>query len=236
MTYRQNTTPQKTRPPLDLLPDGYYLPDEHDIFPILLPAELQRRVLFADALRWFGFPRNWRRSQDLDVVAKYVRHKAASITRRFDLLPRRLDSLAAAVVRICTGNLSSGRTQSGFSAIQAGRGRMSGVARRRRTAKRDAEIDNAVKRGDTISAVARAWNLARSTVRNILQRGRSFWVATNQSLTSRPCQQEGDYWGKTGLLFFSPGDVAKEFDLDVGTAFDMDQEKGGCCVFQPAGK
>ena len=119
------------------LPDGFYLPDEHDIFPILLPAELQRRVLFADAMRWFGFPRNWRRSQDLDVVAKYVRLKAASITRRFDLIPRRLDSLAAAVVRICTGNLASGRTQAGFSVIQASRGRMSGVARRRRTAARD---------------------------------------------------------------------------------------------------
>ena len=164
--HNDHTTPSppQCNAPTQLF-DGYYLPDEHDIFPILLPAELQRRVLFADAMRWFGFPRNWRRSQDLDVVAKYVRLKAASITRRFDLIPRRLDSLAAAVVRICTGNLSCGRTQAGFSAIQASRGRMSGVARRRRTAARDTEIDNAVKRGDTISAVARAWNLARSTVR-----------------------------------------------------------------------
>ena len=108
--------PQTTYDPTHgtYLPEGYYLPSEHDIFPILLHSEIQRRVLFADAMHWFGYPKNWTRSQSEYAVAKYIRLKAASPTRRFDLSDNTMACHSGeALTAICTDNLASRAHASG---------------------------------------------------------------------------------------------------------------------------
>ena len=157
----------KTHP---VLPEGYYLPDESDIFPIQLPNRLQRRVVFYDALRWFGKPHNWARSLDQDAVLKYIRENTRSKSRRFTLSDRALRSIANTVSRYCFENLKDGRTQAGLSERQSKCGIKSGENRRKRNEQRDNAIVRAVLSGESISVVARKYGRARSTIRDIIKR------------------------------------------------------------------
>ena len=115
------------------LPPDFSFPDPDDIFPRELTPRQQRKVLFVDAMAWFGLPKNWTRSLDQDAVYKYVRLKAASPTRRFDLSDRTLRSIANRVSKYCFENLQDGSTREGLYRIQADRGRLSGIKRRQGT-------------------------------------------------------------------------------------------------------
>ena len=162
----------------DDLPASY--PGPRDVFPILLPRRQQRAILFALGMKRHGQPAYWMRSQSHGRVLAWLENKVRD-EERFDLGDKELLGIAKRITQYAVNNLLSGRTQAGFKASQTLKGQRSGKARRAATAERDADIEAMVKAGGTISAAARKFGeersgvwypLARSTVRNILQRDR----------------------------------------------------------------
>ena len=71
-----------------------------------------------------------------------------------------------------SGSYASGEQQRAFSFIQSNRAKKGGQKRREKRADRDAAIIQAVQAGgESMRAVARAYNLYENAVRHIIKRG-----------------------------------------------------------------
>ena len=180
------------------------------------------------------------------VLAWNYRHaKAWGLT----LIQADIEKQAERTYQTLEKNRADGSTVEGLRMFARRRGVASGRARRAKNAERDAAILLYVHDGGTISAAARKFGeersgvwypLARSTVRNILQRDR-FPMATNQvtalatNQVTRPEEVQGnqhkekeeDYAGACGVALndveiglgvertpFAEGQMIFDFDLN----------------------
>lgn len=121
--------------------------------------------LFRLGMQWCGYPRNWERIEDVGAIVSQ-----ANETLGCPLWESELRHIVKSVIKISQRNLERGQTQQGFIGIQTARGRKSGVARRRRTAGRDAAIVQAVLTGQSMRSVARDYGLAEKSVRWVMKR------------------------------------------------------------------
>ena len=90
----------------------------------------RNETLFRTLMRESGKPSNW--GKDLLPLALSVADALRdSVPSDHPFTTAEVRACAASVMRYQRRNLSSGRTQAGFSRLQAERGRRSGIARRR---------------------------------------------------------------------------------------------------------
>ncbi len=148
------------------VPSDFRMPPKHKI----LSSEGRNSSLFLASMSFAGKPRNW---GDWAALLDYL--NSENMTFTIPLPEREVAGIAKSVHAIQERNRRSGRQQAGLSRIQASRGegggKRSGEVRRERTAERDAVIIEAAQEGESIHSLARTYNLARPTIRHILQRG-----------------------------------------------------------------
>ena len=155
----------------EVIPSGWRIP------PRPPTAEGRNCALFRAAMRHFGEPKRWDESLDLGTVLGWIE-------RTFDdWYPDDRDGwhrneclwIAKSVTRYCRENLASGKTQRGLTRSQSWKGKRggvkSGVARRKRTAGRDAGIIRAVLGGQSMRSVAQEYGVRLFTVQHIVGRG-----------------------------------------------------------------
>lgn len=116
-----------------VIPLGWRIP------PRPLTTEGRNCALFRASMRYFGHPKRWEDSLDLRTVLGWIERtfECWYPDNREGWHRNECTWIAKSVARYCRQNLSSGRTQAQFSALQAERGRLSGQARRRGTPRED---------------------------------------------------------------------------------------------------